>query len=59
MQYIQSQCNRNDDTHHMSRMILSVNQYMIWKTTKCYNLSEQSSLVNSKAPYSNKKDCLH
>jgi len=31
MQYIQSQCTRNNDTHQPSRMTLSVIQYMIWK----------------------------
>ena len=31
MQYIQSQCNGNNGTHQMSRLVLSITQYMIWK----------------------------
>lgn len=31
MQYIESQCNKNNATHQLSRMTLSVTQYMIWK----------------------------
>ncbi|RHN71047.1 hypothetical protein MtrunA17_Chr3g0142021 [Medicago truncatula] len=31
MHYIQSQCNKINGTHHMSRMMLSVTWYIIWK----------------------------
>ena len=31
MQYIQSQCNKNIGTHHISIMVLSITHYMIWK----------------------------